>query len=76
MAVIHPIESYWLNYGPNDTSAAKREQRQNDFTNVINWLLFGTIDFDYISESLLPSQFGGTKNGLLAVGKMKYSAQV
>lgn len=76
VAVIHPIESYWLNYGPNDTSAAKREQRQNDFTNVINWLLFGTIDFDYISESLLPSQFGGTKNGLLSVGKMKYSAVV
>lgn len=76
VAVIHPIESYWLAYGPNESTAAKRAQLENDFTNVLNWLLFGTIDFDYICESLLPTQYNGSKKGLLGVGEMKYSAVV
>ncbi len=76
VAVIHPIESYWMAYGPNDTGADNRERLQSDFDNVINWLLFGTIDFDYICESLLPELYGGSDGAKLAVGKMKYSAVV
>lgn len=76
VAVIHPIESYWLAYGPNDTGAEKRAQLQNNFDNVRDWLLFGTVDFDYISESLLPSLYRGSKGARLGVGKMNYSAVV
>lgn len=76
VAVIHPIESYWLAYGPNQTTAAKRAQLKADFDNVINWLLFGTIDFDYISESLLPDLYEESDKPVLKVGKMSYSAVV
>ena len=55
VGVIHPIESYWLYWGPQDKTAIKREELENNFKNITEWLLFGLIDFDYIAESLLPS---------------------
>ena len=71
IAVIHPIESYWLHWGPGQTTYEKRAQLETNFKNVINWLLFGQIDFDYISESLLPEQCKNAANPI-TVGKMKY----
>ena len=76
VAVIHPIESYWMAYGPNQTTAEKRRRLQTDFDNVIRWLLFGTIDFDYISESMLPDLYKESDKPGLQVGAMKYSAVV
>ncbi len=73
VGVIHPIESYWLHFGPSENTADVRTQLENNFNNVINWLLFGQIDFDFISESLLKDQFGGTDGGF-NVGIMKYDA--
>ena len=74
VGVIHPIESYWLNFGPSENTAAMRNQLEENFSNIINWLLFGTIDFDFISEALLPSQYNGCSEKKLSVGKMQYSA--
>ena len=34
-----------------------REQMDEDFKNVIQWLLFGLVDFDFLSESLMPEQY-------------------
>ena len=76
VAVLHPIESYWLHYGPQENTAALRNQLQQNFDRVTEWLLFGTVDFDYISESLLPAQFGGAENGEMHVGAMNYEAVV
>lgn len=73
VGVIHPIESYWLHWGPSENTAGIRQQMENNFNNIINWLLFGTVDFDFISESLLPSQCGDISD-MLTVGEMKYSA--
>lgn len=73
VGVIHPIESYWLKFGPYDRNAEILQQLEDSFSNIINWLLYGTIDFDFISESLFPSQYGGCANGKLAVGNMNYS---
>ncbi len=56
VGVIHPIESYWLCYGPVAQTGALREQMDENFKNMIHWLLFGLIDFDFLSESLLPIQ--------------------
>ena len=48
-----------------------RETLDSNFQNVTDWLLLGGIDFDYISESLLPEQCA--KGGApLQVGKMEY----
>lgn len=56
VAVVHPVESYWLYWGPQSQSADVRAQLDDNFKNITEWLLFGLVDFDYISESLLPSQ--------------------
>jgi len=75
VAVVHPVESYWLHFGPNEQTALVREKLEQNFTNVTNWLLRGCIDFDYICESLLPSQCekGGAP---LQVGEMAYDVIV
>lgn len=70
-AVIHPIESFWLHWGPNDKSGIFRESLDERFKNITQWLIEGSIDFDFIAESLLPSL---CKNGSapLKVGEMEY----
>lgn len=56
VAVIHPIESYWLCFGPMETSGREQLFRDQAFEDLTNWLLHGLIDFDFISESLFPNQ--------------------
>jgi len=75
VAVIHPVESYWLHWGPEEHTAAIRAQMDSNFLNLTEWLLFGSVDFDFISESLFPSQcteFGAP----LSVGKMNYDVVI
>ena len=71
VGVIHPIESYWLHYGPAQQTAGIRNEMQQHFDDLTRWLLFGNIDFDFICESLLPEQcaVGGAP---LQVGEMAY----
>lgn len=76
VAVIHPIESYWLNYGPNDTSGQKKTSLDTDFYNATSWLIENGVDFDYISESTLPHQLKASSNSVLKVGEMEYSAVI
>lgn len=71
VAVIHPIESYWTILGNNAQTGLLREQMDEDFENIIRWLLYGLIDFDFISESLLPELYIGGTNGF-HVGNMSY----
>lgn len=75
VAVIHPIESYWLRFGPEESTQGIRNQLDENFKNMIDWLLQGTVDFDFICESTLPALCGeiGTR---LAVGKMSYSTVI
>lgn len=75
VGVIHPVESYWLHWGPNDKSALFRESLDERFLNVTKWLLEGSVDFDFISESLLPS-LCNEGSAPLKVGQMKYDAIV
>ncbi len=71
IGVIHPIESYWLHWGPADRTALVRDTLDRGFQDLTEWLLFGSVDFDFISESLLPDLCpqGGAP---LTVGKMRY----
>ncbi len=75
VAVIHPIESYWINYGPADSGSDIRTQLDENFANLTTWLLSDMIDFDFISESLLP-RLAGDVSDTLTVGEMKYSAVI
>ncbi|MBQ2880842.1 MAG: hypothetical protein IJE40_01100, partial [Clostridia bacterium] len=72
VGVIHPVESYWLHFGPKFMTAAIREQMEQHFSSLIEWLLAGLIDFDFISESLLPEQIGEITESKLPVGVMEY----
>lgn len=56
LGVIHPIESFWLRFGPQEHTGAERSQREDNFQQLAEWLLYAQLDFDYICESLLPSQ--------------------
>lgn len=75
IAVIHPIESYWLHFGPNDQTGETRQALSVRFNDLTKWILFGMHDFDFISEALLPEQFNGC-NGGFNVGKMKYKSVI
>lgn len=65
IGVIHPIESFWLLFGPNEQTALERQELDDQFLNVTEWLLFQNLDFDYISESLLPEQWDSPKVGVM-----------
>lgn len=76
VGVIHPIESFWLWFGPKEQTAAVREKLDRQFSQVTDWLLFGLIDFDFISESLLEDMERGPKDGKFHAGEMAYDAVV
>lgn len=75
VGVIHPIESYWIHRGPFEQTAAIRSQLEQNFSTVIETLLFGLIDFDLICESRLPDlcEEGGAP---LKVGAMAYDVVI
>ncbi|WP_026506729.1 hypothetical protein [Butyrivibrio sp. MC2013] len=73
VAVIHPIESFWLCWGNDEQTGDIRRQRDENFTDLTKWLLFGLMDFDFLAESLLPSlEIRVTKDARLKVGEMTY----
>lgn len=75
VAVIHPIESFWLAWGPANQCAGEWAAREAAFKNLTEWLLFGLVDFDFVSEAVLaplPAQRGRG----FAVGKMRYDAVI
>ncbi|CAK7231823.1 hypothetical protein SBRCBS47491_008060 [Sporothrix bragantina] len=75
VAVVHPIESFWLAYGPQDTSAAAQEMEQR-FCDLTDWLCHGLVDFDFLSESLLLDQPVTASGGKLHFGHGHYDVVV
>ena len=69
VAVIHPIETYFLRLEAAKHSSKVRKELDKKFLSLTDWLLFGGCDFDFISEALLPSQ---RTDDPLAVGKCVY----
>ncbi len=72
VAVVHPIESYWISFGPVAETKNFRDQLDENFQKVIEWLLFGLVDFDFLSESMLPGQHTKVEEQKLKVGEMAY----
>jgi len=75
IGVIHPVESYWLYFGPEEQTADIRRQMDANFQNMTQWLLSGSLDFDFICESLLP-ELCGQGGAPLQVGEMAYDTIV
>lgn len=75
IGVLHPIESYWLCFGTAAATGGIRDCLEEKFQELTEWLLFGLLDFDYLSETLL-AEHGHVKDGRLCVGNMVYEAVV
>lgn len=75
VAVVHPVESFWLHWGPNDKSDLLRRSLDARFEDVTSWLIEGSVDFDFISESLLPG-LCAEGSAPLKVGKMSYDVVI
>ena len=83
VGVIHPVESCWIAFGPNDLTGRKRAELDRKFDELTRWLLNDTLDFDYICESTLPSLYRpgdaeerGGAEAAFRVGEMAYDAVV
>ena len=88
VAVVHPIESYWLLWGPTDQVGAERAQMETQFAALPETLLKNGIDFDYLDEARLEELCGesrledrcgesrGETKPTLRVGKMEYETVV
>jgi hypothetical protein len=72
VGVIHPVESYWLHFGSTEQTGLKREELDENFKNITEWLLFGLIDFNFVAESLLPALCEVKETSTLEVGEMNY----
>lgn len=75
IGVIHPVESYWLHWGPDENTRPERDAMDKRFCELTDWLLYGLMDFDFISESLLPQQFTSSEEGF-HVGQMVYDTVI
>ena len=76
LCVIHPIESYWMLYGPGDLTAHRRNALQERLDSLIDILLRGGVDFDFVAESEAPELAYVGEDGRLHVGEMSYSAVI
>lgn len=76
VGVLHPIESFWLCWGPTDQTGLERSEREFTFSQLTEWLLFGQIDFDYLCESLLPQLCPQQEGAVFRVGEMAYDAVI
>lgn len=77
IGMIHPIESYWLCWGPVEHNRLETEERETAFKSITTWLTHGLFDWNYISEALLPGQCPKQPDRpQLVVGAMKYDAVV
>ncbi len=74
VGLIHPVESFWIQCGPNDQTGQERRALDQNFLSVTRWLLEGHQDFNFINESLLPSLV--EEGAPCKVGQMEYDAIV
>ena len=73
VAVIHPIESAWITSGVRELTSEEIKAMDERFGNLTNWLLRGHIDFDFVSESMLPDMYKKSEKGF-NIGEMNYKA--
>lgn len=76
VCVLHPMESMFLLLGPDRDTRRRRQKLEEEFQLLARWLLFGQIDFDYLSEALAEELYRGAEDGRLCIGEMTYEAVV
>lgn len=76
VCVLHPVESMFMLLGPNKDTLQERKRLEEEFGELTWWLLFGQMDFDFLSEALIQELYRGTEGGRLLIGEMSYRAVV
>ncbi len=81
IGVIHPIESYYLDFGVENMTSVRQEAAESNFQALFEYLSGNLIDFDFISESLLPKfaaegAAGLDENKKFRVGEMAYDTVI
>lgn len=78
IGVVHPIESYWLYWGCEEQTGGIRKEMDQNFASLLQWLLYGLLDFDFIAESLFPqlTPLELITDNRLPVGAMDYDVVV
>ncbi len=71
VAMLHPIESFWMLYGAQATSGARFMDYDEKFLSLTRWMLTGGVDFDYVNEGdMALGDVSATDK--LRVGEMTY----
>lgn len=70
IGVIHPIESFWLHFGPYEQTYLQQNELENNYQNIAEWLLFNQLDYDFISEALLEEQVDVAEKDNLSVDEV------
>lgn len=73
-----PLNPIGLACGPVAETGEDRKQQDERFKNLIEWMLFGMMDFDFISEAVLPEEkpeilIRPDGRTALKVGQMEYT---
>ena len=76
VAMLHPVESQWLAFGPAAQSAGAERRLESQFQTLTQALLFGLVDFDYLSEGLMKDRPPMIEDGRLRMGEMAYEAVI
>lgn len=76
VAMLHPIESFWVANGPTSANADMQALLEEGFAGTLSGLLSGQIDVDLVAESLLPLQGQQGDEPRLRVGEMAYEVLV
>ena len=65
-----PDRKLLVNLGSDSQTKQKRISQQDNFDNLINWLLFSNLDFDFIAESMIPELYKGSEDKKSRLGEM------
>src|SRR5262249_40747091 len=79
VGVIHPIESYWLSWGPVEQNRLENEERERQFKDLTQWMCYSLVDFDFISEGLLAGEAAsaaGSPKRKFIMREMQYDAVI
>ncbi|WP_343247963.1 hypothetical protein [Diplocloster hominis] len=76
VGVVHPVESYWIYWGNKEQTSLVRQVLEHNFETLIDWLLFGLIDFDFLSESVLEDERTDNQDHRFHMGAMAYDVVI
>jgi len=75
LLVVHPVESVWARAAMGWDEDERTNELEQDFDNLINWLLNRHLDFDYGDEDIM-SRLGSVEHAaapVLKVGQAEYA---